>query len=329
MNQTKTPDSLIEVRNLKKYFPVRDAFGLSLSRQLRAVDDVSFDIRKGETFGLVGESGCGKTTLGRCITRLYDFTAGDVRFEGRSIAFLHGRQLKPYHRRMQVIFQNPFSSLDPTFTVRELVEEPLRIHMKLTAPERAEKVRAILAKVGIAGEDMEKFPYELSGGQCQRVGIARALVVTPAFVLCDEPISALDVSVQAQVVNLLEDIQQEMGLTYLFIAHDLSMVRHISRRIGVMYLGRIVELASGEELYTHPLHPYTRALLSSVPVPDPKTARETKMQVLSGDPPSPVDLPPCCRFCTRCPLAEAKCRASEPELRDVGGGHFVACHLEG
>lgn len=320
-------DILIEVSNLKKYFPVKNTFMKSEKKFVKAVDSVSFEIKKGETFGLVGESGCGKSTLGRTITRLYDVTDGDIFFEGTNIAKLNKREMKEYYSKMQIIFQDPYSSLNPYMNVEELINEPLELHTALTKKERIEKTEYLLETVGLKKSDMEKFPHEFSGGQCQRIGIARAISTDPSFILCDEPISALDVSIQAQVVNMLEDLQAEMGLTYLFVAHDLSMVRHISDRIGVMYLGNIVEIGKSNDLYKNPLHPYTKALLSSIPIADPKRAKEAVRKVIEGDIPSPMDIPSGCRFHTRCPYAKPICKEISPEIKFVEDGHSVACHL--
>lgn len=320
-------DILIEVSNLKKYFPVKNTFMKSEKKFVKAVDGVSFEIRKGETFGLVGESGCGKSTLGRTITRLYDVTDGDIFFEGTNIAKLNKKEMKEYYSKMQIIFQDPYSSLNPYMNVEELINEPLELHTTLTKKERLEKTEYLLETVGLKKSDMEKFPHEFSGGQCQRIGIARAISTEPKFVLCDEPISALDVSIQAQVVNMLEDLQEEMGLTYLFVAHDLSMVRHISDRIGVMYLGNIVEIGKSNDLYKNPLHPYTKALLSSIPIADPKRAREAVRKVIEGDIPSPMDIPSGCRFHTRCPYAKPICKEISPGIKFLEDGHSVACHL--
>lgn len=320
-------DILIEVSNLKKYFPVKNTFMKSEKKFVKAVDGVSFEIRKGETFGLVGESGCGKSTLGRTITRLYDVTDGDIFFEGTNIAKLNKKEMKEYYSKMQIIFQDPYSSLNPYMNVEELINEPLELHTTLTKKERLEKTEYLLETVGLKKSDMEKFPHEFSGGQCQRIGIARAISTGPKFVLCDEPISALDVSIQAQVVNMLEDLQEEMGLTYLFVAHDLSMVRHISDRIGVMYLGNIVEIGKSNDLYKNPLHPYTKALLSSIPIADPKRAKESVRKVIEGDIPSPMDIPSGCRFHTRCPYAKPICKEISPGIKFLEDGHSVACHL--
>jgi len=320
-------DILIQVRNLKKYFSVKSQFLGGEKKFIKAVDGVSFEIKKGETFGLVGESGCGKSTLGRSITRLYDITEGDIFFEGTNIAKFNKKQMKEYNKRMQIIFQDPYSSLNPNMNVEELINEPLALHTTLTKKERLEKTEHLLEIVGLKKADMEKFPHEFSGGQCQRIGIARAISTEPDFVLCDEPISALDVSIQAQVVNMLEDLQNQMGLTYLFVAHDLSMVRHISDRIGVMYLGNIVEISKSNDLYKNPLHPYTKALLSAIPIADPRKAQASVRKIIEGDIPSPMDIPSGCRFHTRCPYAMPKCKEISPEMKEVENGHSVACHL--
>jgi len=318
---------LIEVNNLKKYFPMASFLGSSRGKVVKAVDDVSFDIKKGETFGLVGESGCGKSTLGRTITRMYDATEGEIFYNGVDIAKLPKKELSFYHKKMQIIFQDPYSALNPYMNVQEIIDEPMKLHTNATKAERLEKIEYLLAKVGMSKSDMQKFPYEFSGGQRQRIGIARALSVEPEFVLCDEPISALDVSIQAQVVNMLEDLQKELGLAYLFVAHDLSMVRHISDRIGVMYLGKIVEISPSGELYKNPLHPYTKALLSAIPIADPKTAKENNRQVIKGELPSPMDVPCGCRFHTRCPYAMPICKQEIPILKKMDQEHSVACHL--
>lgn len=319
--------NLIEIKNLKKYFPVPNPFGVREKKYVKAVDEVSFEIKKGETFGLVGESGCGKSTLGRTITKLYDATDGEIIFDGVDISKISKKLLKPYKKRMQVIFQDPYSALNPYMNIAEIIDEPLRIHTNLSKTERYEKIQMLLEKVGMKKEDMEKFPHEFSGGQRQRVGIVRALSIEPDFVLCDEPISALDVSIQAQVVNLLEDLREEMGLTYLFVAHDLSMVRHISNRIGVMYLGKLVEICESNTLYNHPEHPYTKALLSSIPIPDPELASQTTRKIIQGDLPSPIDIPKGCRFNTRCPYVMPICREQQPEMKEIEKEHLVACHL--
>ena len=318
---------LLQVNHLKKYFPVSGFFGNKADQFIKAVDDVTFNIRKGETFGLVGESGCGKSTLGRSLTRMYDVTDGEIFYDGVDIAKLPKQQLAKYHQKMQIIFQDPYSALNPYMNVQEIIDEPMRLHTGLTAKERLIKTELLLDKVGMTRHDMQKFPYEFSGGQRQRIGIARALSVEPEFVLCDEPISALDVSIQAQVVNMLEDLQKELGLTYLFVAHDLSMVRHISHRIGVMYLGVIVEISGSTDLYKTPLHPYTQALLSAIPVADPNYASHQKRQIIKGEVPSPMNVPPGCRFHTRCPYVMPICKTTIPILKEVTKEHFVACHL--
>ena len=318
---------LIEVKNLKKYFQVKNEFLSKEKKFVKAVDDVSFYIKKGETFGLVGESGCGKSTLGRTITRLYDATEGDILFEGTNIAKLPKKEMKNFYSKIQTIFQDPYSSLNPNMTVRELINEPLSLHTNLNKIEINNKIKELLEMVGLSEADMDKYPYEFSGGQRQRIGIARAISTEPDFILCDEPISALDVSIQAQVVNMLEDLQKELGLTYLFVAHDLSMVKHISDRIGVMYLGKIVEISESNELYKKPLHPYTKGLLSSIPISDPKQAKNTEIRLIKGDVPSPIDIPTGCRFHTRCPYAMDVCKSVEPEMKEVEKNHFVSCHL--
>lgn len=322
-----TRQKLIEVKNLKKYFPLKTSLFKKDNRVVKAVDDVSFHIYKGETFGLVGESGCGKSTLGRTLNRLYDPTAGEIIFNGKDIAKMNTRELQPYREKMQMIFQDPYSSLNPYMNIGEIIDEPMEIHTKISKSERKKRIIEILEKVGLKEEDLDKFPHEFSGGQRQRIGIARALSINPEFILCDEAISALDVSIQAQVINMLEDLQSEMNLTYLFIAHDLSMVRHISDRIGVMYLGKIVEISKSEDLYTKPLHPYTQALLSAIPIPDPIKAQSSKREIIKGELPSPIELETGCRFRTRCPFAKPICAEVDPELKAVDGEHMAACHL--
>ncbi len=318
---------LVRVEGLKKYFPITR--GILTQRQVgavQAVDGLTFDIYRGETLGLVGESGCGKTTAGRTILLLYRPTAGRVIFDGTDLTALKGEALRRMRRRMQMVFQDPFASLNPRMTIARIIGEPLRVH-KLVSNRQEEigRVQELLRLVQLNPRFINRYPHEFSGGQRQRIGIARALASNPEFIVCDEPISALDVSIQAQIVNLLEDLQDQLGLTYLFIAHDLSMVRHICDRVAVMYLGRMVELAPKDELYDHPLHPYTQALLSAVPVPDPAVERRRRRIILEGDVPSPVNPPPGCRFRTRCPLAP-RCPDEEPVWREVGGGHWVACH---
>ena len=318
---------LLEAKNLSKYFPVKNFFG-KLVQEVRAVDRVNLSIKKGETFGLVGESGCGKSTLGRTLIRMYEPTDGILTYDGHDITKTKGKELLAYHKRMQIIFQDPSASLDPRMTVGEIIGEAIDIH-KLAAnkKDRADMIKGLLARVGLNTEHANRYPHEFSGGQQQRVGIARALAVKPEFIVCDEPISALDVSIQSQVVNMLEDMQAEMGLTYLFIAHDLSVVRHISNRIGVMYLGSLVELGESYELNRHPIHPYTQTLLSAVPVPDPKLSRTRKRIILEGDVPSPMNPPSGCRFHTRCPYATQKCREEMPQFKEHEPGHWAACHL--
>ncbi len=323
----KDSKTLIEVKGLKKYFPVRKGFFGGNIQHVKAVDDVSFHIKKGETLGLVGESGCGKSTTGRTVIRLYDPTDGQIIFDGKDISKLSQKQLIPYRKKIQMIFQDPYASLNSRMTVGDIVGEPLDIHNIASGKERMERIQYLLETVGLSGDHANRYPHEFSGGQRQRVGIARALAVEPEFIIADEPISALDVSIQAQVVNMLEDLQAEMGLTYLFIAHDLSMVKHISDRIGVMYLGKMVELADSDELYYRPQHPYTQALLSAVPIADPNVAKESNRIILEGDVPSPLNPPSGCRFRTRCKYAMDICAQAEPEFKDVGGGHWVACHL--
>ncbi len=319
---------LVQVEGLTKHFPVTR--GMIIERKIgvvRAVDGISFDIQVGETLGLVGESGCGKTTAGRTLLGLYPATAGSVKIDGYNVCSARGRTLLAIRRKAQMIFQDPYASLNPRWTVNSIVSEPLRVHHLLKiAAARTERVKELMSLVGLSGRLVNRFPHEFSGGQRQRIGIARALASDPKFIVCDEPISALDVSIQAQVVNLLEDLQDRFGLTYLFIAHDLSMVRHICDRVAVMYLGIMVELADRNELYEHPLHPYTKALLSAVPVPDPKKDRARRRTILTGDVPSPIHPPAGCRFHPRCPLAEARCSSEIPEWRLVAPGHRVACH---
>jgi oligopeptide transport system ATP-binding protein len=321
------PENLLEVKGIKKYFVKRKGiFGGKVST-LKAVDNVSFKIGRGKTMGLVGESGCGKTTTGRTIIKLYEPTGGQIIYKGKDISGYNYKQMLPLRRSMQIIFQDPYASLDSRMTVADIIGEPLDIHKLASGKDREDRIKELLRLVGLNDDHASRYPHEFSGGQRQRIGIARALAVEPEFIVCDEPISALDVSIQAQIVNMLEDLQDRLGLTYLFIAHDLSMVRHISDDVGVMYVGQLVETAPSEELYKHPLHPYTQALLSAIPVPDPKMAKNRKRILLKGDVPSPIDPPPGCRFKGRCPYAMDICGEKDPELVDVGSGHHVACYL--
>lgn len=323
LSEIKSTSNLIEISNLKKYFPIKT--GLLTKSNVQAVEDVSFTIRKGETLGLVGESGCGKTTLGRTIIRLHQPTSGQIFYGGTDITHVN---MMPYRRKMQIIFQDPSASLNPRMTVGEIVGEALEIHKLCNSKkDYSDRIRSLLSQVGLNTEHANRFPHEFSGGQQQRIGIARALSVEPEFIVCDEPISALDVSIQSQIVNMLEEMQANLGLTYLFIAHDISVVRHISNRIGVMYLGNMVELAESFELSRHALHPYTQTLLSAVPVPDPKLSKSRKRIVLQGDIPSPLNPPTGCRFHTRCPYAMPICSELIPEFKEVEKEHFVACHL--
>ena len=319
---------LVEVQDLKKHFPVTR--GLILQRRVgfvRAVDGVSFTIQRGETLGMVGESGCGKTTVGRTMLGLYPATSGKVVIDGSDILHARGRDMLDIRRKAQIIFQDPYASLNPRWTVSSIVTEPMRVHKLFASDrERTERARELMALVGLNPNLINRFPHEFSGGQRQRIGIARALASDPSFIVCDEPISALDVSIQAQVVNLLEELQDQFGLTYLFIAHDLSMVRHICDRVAVLYLGVMVELADRNELYENPLHPYTQALLSAVPIPDPRKDRARKRTILTGDVPSPLNPPAGCRFHTRCPIAMDICRQQVPEWREAAPHHWVACH---
>ncbi|WP_018211527.1 ABC transporter ATP-binding protein [Desulfitobacterium hafniense] len=316
-------NKLLEIQHLKQYFPVKSEKLLE-KKVVKAVDDVSFYINKGETLGLVGESGCGKTTTGRTLLRLHEPTGGKIIYEGKDITRVN---MLPYRRKMQIVFQDPYASLNPRMTVGDIVGEAIDIHrLAANAQERRDRIVELLSLVGLNTEHANRYPHEFSGGQRQRVGIARALAVNPEFIVCDEPISALDVSIQAQVVNMFEELQQRMGLTYLFISHNLSVVKHISNRIGVMYLGKLVELADSYELTFHSVHPYTRSLISAIPIADPKVSRSTQRIVLEGDVPSPVNPPSGCRFRTRCVYADGQCAAEEPEWREVSAGHFAACH---
>ena len=316
---------LLRVDNLVKHFPIMRGLLQKQVGAVRAVDGVSFELKRGETLGLVGESGCGKSTTGRAVLQLYRPTSGQVHFNGVDLVTLKGEDLRVMRRKMQMIFQDPYASLNPRMTVGEIIREPLIVHKVATEAEADERVRQLLELVKLNPSFSTRYPHEFSGGQRQRIGIARALALQPSFIVCDEPISALDVSIQAQVVNLLEELQNEFNLTYLFIAHDLSVVRHISDRVAVMYLGVIVELSTRDELYGHPLHPYSQALLSAVPIPDPVVEKARQRIILTGDVPSPANPPSGCRFRTRCPIAEAKCAESRPEFREIKPGHFVAC----
>ncbi|MBS7360886.1 MAG: dipeptide ABC transporter ATP-binding protein [Clostridia bacterium] len=322
-DKLSTNQPLVEVKNLKEYFDIN--VGMFRTKPLKAVDDVSFSINKGETLGLVGESGCGKTTVGRTLLHLYKPTGGEIWFKGKQIKTRS--DIKEFRKKATMVFQDPYSSLDPRMTVADIIGEPLDVHkMYSSKKERRERILELMDHVGLNSEHAARYAHEFSGGQRQRIGIARALAVDPDFIVCDEPVSALDVSIQAQVINMFEDLQAKLGLTYLFIAHDLLVVRHISNRIAVMYLGKMVELADAQEIYERPLHPYSKSLLSAVPLPDPKAARANKRIVLSGDIPSPLNAPSGCPFRTRCAYATERCAAEVPEFREMSSGHFVACH---
>jgi len=323
----KNDSFLVAVKDLVKYFPVHAGVMRRKVADIRAVEKVSFGIRPGETLGLVGESGCGKTTVGRCVLRLYDVTEGKVYFNGEDITPLEGGQLRHVRRDMQLIFQDPYASLDPRMSVGDIIGEPLVVHHLVRRKDFKEHVEELMRMVELEPRMAPRYPHEFSGGQRQRIGIARALATRPKFIVCDEAVSALDVSIQAQIVKLLTELKKDLGLTYLFIAHDLSVVRYISDRVAVMYLGKIVEITDSDELYNNPVHPYTQALLSAVPIPSPEVDRQRTRIILTGDVPSPLFPPAGCRFHTRCPVAEAICRESEPELKDVGKEHWAACHL--
>lgn len=318
---------LVEIKNLKKYFPLSKGLFIKKTSFVKAVDDVSFGIKKGETLGLVGESGCGKTTCGRTLLKLYQPTEGKIIYDGIDITKYTDKKMLPYRRKMQIIFQDPYASLDSRMTVGDIIGESIDIHKLMGPKERQERIQYLLTRVGLNAEQSNRYPHEFSGGQRQRIGIARALAVQPEFIVCDEPISALDVSIQAQIVNMLEDLQEDLGLTYLFIAHDLSMVKHISNRVGVMYLGKLIEIAESNELYAHPEHPYTQALLSAIPIPDPDDADTKHRIVLQGEIPSPIDPPAGCRFRGRCRYAKPVCSEVEPKFKEISSGHFAACHL--
>ena len=318
---------LVEINDLKKYFPIKKGLFSSSHSNVKAVDGVSFKINKGETLGIVGESGCGKTTCGRTIIKLYEPTGGHIIYNGQDITRLSPKQMLPYRKKIQMIFQDPYASLNSRMTVGDIVGESIDIHGVYKGKDRMARIQELLTTVGLNSEHASRYPHEFSGGQRQRIGIARSLAVQPEFIICDEPISALDVSIQAQVINMLEELQEKMGLTYLFIAHDLSMVKHISNRIGVMYLGKMVEIGDSDEVYGHPMHPYTQALLSAIPIPDPEEAALRQRIMLQGEIPSPIDPPPGCRFKGRCKYAKPICSEVDPELKNLGTDHFVACHL--
>jgi oligopeptide transport system ATP-binding protein len=317
---------LVRVENLKKYFPITRGVFQKHVGDIKAVDGVSFFVRRSETLGLVGESGCGKTTTGRTLLQLYRPTAGHAYFEGQDLSTMKGEDLRHMRRRMQMIFQDPYASLNPRMTIGSIVGEPLEVHNIAKGKEKRERVQELLRLVGLNPYFINRYPHEFSGGQRQRVGVARALALNPDFIVCDEPVSSVDVSIQAQIVNLLEDLQEKFGMAYLFIAHDLSMVRHISSRVAVMYLGKIVELTTRDELYDNPLHPYTQALLSAVPIPDPVVEERRQRIILEGDVPSPANPPEGCNFSTRCPAVMDICKKEDPEFKEVGGEHWAACH---
>ncbi|MGL4989006.1 MAG: ABC transporter ATP-binding protein [Cetobacterium sp.] len=320
--------NLLEINGLCKYFNIKNSIFEKNRKTLKAVDGVSLEIRKGETLGLVGESGCGKTSLGRTIVKLYEPTSGDIVYDGKNITDLNFQEMKSYRRKIQMIFQDPYASLNPRQTIGDIVKEPMEIHnLYSSKEERDRKTLEILELVGLNSSHLSRYPHEFSGGQRQRVGIARALACDPEFIVCDEPISALDVSIQAQIINTLEELQEKLGLTYLFIAHDLSMVKHISDRVGIMYLGKLVEISTSDSIYDTPLHPYTEALLSAIPIPDPDISLNKKRIILEGDIPTPINPSPGCRFKTRCPKVSQKCHDSEPQLIEVKDNHKVACHL--
>lgn len=325
MNSALEKRDLIEVRNLKKYFPIKAGVFQKVVNHVKAVENISFTIKEGETLGLVGESGCGKSTTGRTILRLLEATEGEVIFDGKEVFKLPKEEIRKLRTQMQIIFQDPYSSLNPRMTVGEIVGESLKEHGIANGQELVDRVKELIAKCGLSPFHIRRYPHEFSGGQRQRIGIARALALNPKFIVCDEPVSALDVSIQSQIINLLEDLQNEFGLTYLFISHDLSVVKHISDRVGVMYLGSLVELADKDDLYDNPLHPYTQALLSAIPISDPTLKRDRI--ILKGDIPSPANPPSGCRFHTRCIHVMDVCKQQSPEFKDVGKGHFVACHL--